>query len=59
MLLSNFLTKPIMVLLKNMEEIQKCDFTVRCDVKFNDEIGSLADGFNKMIKDIASLMNSI
>ena len=42
-----------------MEEIQKCDFTVRCDVKSNDEIGSLADGFNKMIKDIASLMNSI
>jgi methyl-accepting chemotaxis protein len=58
-LFSNSLTKPIMVLLKNMEEIQKGNFTVRCDVKSNDEIGNLADGFNKMIKDIAGLINNI
>ena len=58
-LFSNSLTKPIKILLENMEEIQKGNFTVNCQVKSNDEIGKLAEGFNKMINDIARLINNI
>lgn len=45
---SNFV-KPINKLKRCMEIAQKGDLKIRCDVKSNDEIGALADSFNKML----------
>lgn len=59
LLFSNSLTKPIILLLKNMEELQNGNFTVRCVVKSKDEIGKLAEGFNKMTTNISGLINNI
>ncbi len=56
---SSSLTKHIAELRHNIELIKKGDFTVRNDVKVKDEIGSIADGFNLMIKDVGNLIRKV
>lgn len=58
-LFSTTITKPINLLLKDMNKIKKGDFTVRCNVNSKDEIGELADGFNSMIDDIGTLLKNV
>ena len=53
------LTKPISVLLHNMNKVREGDFTVEIDVKSNDEIGILGRGFNTMVSDMKLLINNL
>lgn len=47
--MANTFVRPINKLKKCMEIAEKGDLKIHCDVKSNDEIGVLADSFNKMI----------
>lgn len=47
--MANTFVKPINKLKKCMEIAEKGDLKIHCDVKSNDEIGVLADSFNKML----------
>ncbi len=58
-LFSKSMTKPINVLLNNMEKIKEGDFTVRCDFKNKDEIGKIGDGFNEMLDNVGKLIKNI
>jgi two-component system sensor histidine kinase YesM len=55
---SNF-TKPIAVLLSSMQRFQKGNFNERVDFKYNDEIGNLGKGYNTMVDNIQSLVNTV
>ena len=46
-------TTPLLVLNRKAEEIQAGDFTQRVIVASNDELGQLADSFNRMAKAVA------
>ena len=56
---SRSLTKPINVLLGNMERIKQGDFTIRYNLRTDDEIGKIGQGFNIMLDEIASLINNV
>ncbi|MEW5803382.1 MAG: response regulator [bacterium] len=49
---SRQVTKPINKIVRAMKEAEKGDFTVRSAVISNDEVGSLAQGFNNMLTQI-------
>jgi two-component system sensor histidine kinase YesM len=55
---SNF-TKPIAILLSSMQRFQKGNFNERVNFKYNDEIGSLGKGYNTMVDNIQSLVNTV
>jgi len=50
--LSKRITKPLIQLKKTMELSADIDFLKTCDVKTNDEIGELIDGYNFLVNDI-------
>jgi two-component system sensor histidine kinase YesM len=49
---SGKMSEPARKLKKAMQKVQKGDFSVRVDVKNEDEMGYLSDGFNKMVNDL-------
>ena len=55
---SNF-TKPINTLLSSMQKFQKGNFNEQVYFKYNDEIGNLGKGYNTMVDNIQSLMNTV
>lgn len=58
-LISRTLIKPITSLVKTMETASSGDLTVQSDIMSNDEIGSLAQGFNLMVNRLRSLIEEI
>ncbi len=56
---SKFLTKPIEELNNVTKKISSGDFKERVSVKANDEIGELANSFNKMAEEIENKINSL
>lgn len=56
---SIFLTKPIEKLNNATKKISSGDFNERVNIKTNDEIGELADSFNKMAEEIENRINSL
>lgn len=57
--ISGMIAWPIMQLRKVMEEVQKGDLDVFCPVDTRDEIGSLSQGFNDMLKNIRQLFSQV
>lgn len=57
--ISNSITKPIVKLKKSMEYVGDGDLEVRVEVKTKDEVGALAEEFNRMIKKTSVLMESV
>jgi methyl-accepting chemotaxis protein len=53
------MTKSLQVLVEDVKKIGGGDFTVRSNVRSNDEIGVLASTVNKMVEDVGSLMRNI
>ncbi len=49
-------TTPMKKLLKSMESFQRGNFEEQVEVRARDEFGSLAEGFNKMVRNIDSLV---
>ncbi|SHJ80270.1 methyl-accepting chemotaxis sensory transducer with Cache sensor [Clostridium amylolyticum] len=58
-LISRTLIKPITSLVKTMETASSGDLTVQSNIMSNDEIGSLAQGFNLMVNRLRSLIEEI
>lgn len=56
---SKFLTKPIEELNNVTKKISSGDFKERVNVKANDEIGELANSFNKMAEEIENKISSL
>lgn len=56
---SRFLTKPIEELNSATKNISSGKFSERVNVKTNDEIGELANSFNKMAEEIENKINSL
>ncbi|MFD3158326.1 methyl-accepting chemotaxis protein [Haloimpatiens sp. FM7330] len=56
---ANKLTKPIKILVKDMEKVKQGDFSVRCNVKSSDEIGELSKDFNVMLESIGNLLDNV
>ncbi|SHH26611.1 methyl-accepting chemotaxis protein [Tepidibacter thalassicus] len=53
----NNITKPIEIIVKDMDRVKNGDLTVQTNVKSNDEIGVLADNFNIMIENVKALLS--
>jgi len=53
--ISTSLTKNITELEKTMEKVREGNLNVRADIKSDDEIGKLADTFNRMVEDLKKL----
>lgn len=52
-------TNPIIEIEDAMKAVEEGDLSVRADVRGNDEIAGLAQGFNEMVEQVNELMNSI
>ncbi|KDR94521.1 methyl-accepting chemotaxis protein [Peptoclostridium litorale DSM 5388] len=57
--LSKKITDSIKLILIDMEKIGQGDFTARCSVSSNDEMGMLCDHFNSTIDSVGSLIGNI
>ncbi|MDD3337341.1 MAG: sensor histidine kinase [Lachnospiraceae bacterium] len=57
LLMSNSIVKPIAKLGSSMEKFRNGDFEQQTEVYAQDEIGQLAEAFNKMVGDIKTLIN--
>ncbi|CAH2212267.1 methyl-accepting chemotaxis protein [Tepidibacter aestuarii] len=55
-LFANKISKPIKSIVANMNKVKDGDFTVKSDIRSNDEIGLLSDNFNIMIENVKSLL---
>ncbi|SHJ99984.1 methyl-accepting chemotaxis protein [Tepidibacter formicigenes] len=55
-LFSNRIAKPIELIASNMNKVKEGDFTVKSNLKLNDEIGILSDGFNIMVENVKELL---
>lgn len=53
------ITKPINILLDNMNRTKQGDFTVRCSFKNKDEIGRIGEGFNEMLDNVGQLIKNV
>ena len=58
-ILSKKITDSIRLILIDMEKIGQGDFTVRCSVSSNDEIGMLCEHFNSTIDSVGALIGDI
>nr|QBM02867.1 adaptive-response sensory-kinase SasA [uncultured archaeon] len=54
--LQNIISVPILRLAESAKKIGEGDFDQRVDVQYEDELGHLAQSFNKMIDDLKALM---
>ena len=53
---ANKISKPIKSIVSNMNKVKDGDFTVKSDIKSNDEIGLLSDNFNTMVENVKNLL---
>lgn len=56
---SNYLTKPIVSLTKNVKDISEGKLETHIDIQRQDEIGTLAEGFKSMQATICHLINDL
>lgn len=56
-LITNYLTKPIIKLRKLMRNVEQGDLEIRFESRYNDEIGQLGQNFNSMLEKIKMLMD--
>ncbi|MFD0958025.1 sensor histidine kinase [Paenibacillus chungangensis] len=59
LILSLTLVKPVRKLLRLMKHVERGDFTVRFPIRFTDEIGLLAVGFNQMVHRVSDLIQQV
>jgi two-component system sensor histidine kinase YesM len=57
LLISNIIIRPLGHVCAAMGKFRQGDFSQQVEVESGDEVGQLADGFNKMVKDIKSLID--
>lgn len=58
--LANLISKSLTSLQKTVERIEKeGDLTLRSDVESNDEIGNLAGAFNRLVENMANIVNEV
>ncbi|MGO1713251.1 MAG: methyl-accepting chemotaxis protein [Senegalia sp. (in: firmicutes)] len=55
---SKKITKPINLLVKDMEKVKEGDFTVKSNIITNDEIATLSETFNIMVGEVKHLINN-
>ncbi len=55
-LFANRISKPIKSIVSDMNKVKDGDFTVKSDIKSNDEIGLLSDNFNTMVENVKNLL---
>ncbi|SHH14925.1 methyl-accepting chemotaxis protein [Tepidibacter thalassicus] len=53
---ANKITNPIKEIVSDMNKVKDGDFTVRSNIKSNDEIGLLSDNFNVMVENVKKLL---
>lgn len=58
LLISTYFTAPIKKLLTSMKRFERGNFDERVSFKYNDEIGILGTGYNKMVESINKLINT-
>jgi methyl-accepting chemotaxis protein len=56
---STIIVKSLTLLAKDLENIGKGNFKIRCKVKTKDEIGQLAVTINNMVEELAQLMKNV
>lgn len=56
-LLTKAVTSPLKQLIESMEKFQKGDFDQHVEVKYEDEIGQLTEGYNHMVSHIKDLIH--
>lgn len=56
---SSNLTAPVNSLIRSMRNFEKGDFSQKVDLRFNDEIGQLAAGYNSMVGNIRALVEEV
>ncbi len=57
--ISNWISVPIQKLAYATEQVAKGDLDVRVDLKRDDEMGMLVDSFNKMVKELKEIKESL
>jgi two-component system, sensor histidine kinase YesM len=55
--ISRVFSKPILLIMKQMKKVESGNLDVRVDIKSNDEIGKLGQGFNQMIERLKSYIS--
>lgn len=58
-LYSKSIVSPLIKINKTAKEMSKLDFSVKCDVKSNDEIGELATSLNELSSNLKETMDSL
>lgn len=58
-LYSKTLVSPLIKINKTAKEMSKLDFSVKCDVKSNDEIGELSTSLNELSSNLKETMDSL
>ncbi|SHK39740.1 methyl-accepting chemotaxis protein [Tepidibacter formicigenes] len=53
---ANKLTNPIKAIVSDINKVKDGDFTVKLNIKSNDEIGVLSDNFNVMVENVKKLL---
>ncbi|HBE79049.1 MAG TPA: hypothetical protein DDW65_14930 [Firmicutes bacterium] len=59
LLISSYLTAPIKRLLVSMKQFQQGSFDERVEIKYDDEIGKLGAGYNRMVSNVKDLINNV
>lgn len=55
----NRYTRPLFQLNETMQRVGQGDLTIRSDIRTDDEVGTLSDGFNHMIQSLNSYINQL
>ena len=55
----NRYTRPLFQLNETMQRVGQGDLTIRSDIRTDDEVGALSDGFNRMIQSLNSYINQL
>ncbi|WP_099188480.1 methyl-accepting chemotaxis protein [Tepidibacter mesophilus] len=55
---SKKITKPINDFLYTIDNVKNGDFSIRCDIKNNDEISKIGEGLNNMLNNVSGLIKN-
>lgn len=55
---ANSITKPILMIVSDMDKVEKGDMTIMSQVKSKDEVGVLAEKFNNMVSNVRALLEN-